>query len=181
LTSTKERLEDIKQAIDMKATDTIKTATVDPTVQKTLLIELADSFINKTSVPEYSERIKLKSALKRRMGEIIVKNNFQREELLLNNKSEGMLLGISYSVQLQPNKEGLSVLNNISRLATQKYTRYSILVSYDTLVNNGLIEKAEVPQIREIIMSFRQDADQSLLKKIDDSLNLLKMIDPTTS
>ena len=178
LTSTKERIEDVKLAIDLNSKDA-KVNLQSGNNQKQILLDLASSYIERTSVPNYSERIKLKAELGRRMGEIIVRNNLSKHELLSNNPPEGLLLAISYSIQLRPDKDSLLILNKISLLAEQLYTKYSILVAYDTLARNGLIEKEEVNDIYNIINKFTFKADSSLIQKIKDSVNILSFIDPS--
>ena len=177
LSSTKQRIEDVKLAVDINNTENRNFETVDNT-SKQILLELSDNYIEKTSVPDYSERIKLKAELGRKMGEIIVRNNLSKTELFDNHKSEGMLLALSYSVQLRPDKSGLLVLNQIAKLATQLYTKYSILVGYDTLARNSFIDKQNVQEVYILIKAFRNGADKSLLKKIDDSVSLLNFIEP---
>ena len=177
LSSTKQRIEDVKLAVDINNTDTRDLVTVDNT-SKQILLELADNYIEKTSVPNYSERINLKAELGRKMGEIIVRNNFPKADLFDNHKSEGMFLALSYSVQLRPDKSGLMILNQIAKLATQLYTKYSILVGYDTLARNSFIDKQNVQEVYILIKAFRNGADKSLLKKIDDSVSLLNFIQP---
>lgn len=177
LSSTNERIEDVKLAVDINNTDTKNLEIVDDK-SKQALLDLSDNYIEKTSIPGYSERIKLKSELGRKMGEIIVRNNLAKNDLLDNHKSEGIFLALSYSVQLRPDKSGLLVLNQIAKLASQLYTKYSILVSYDTLARNSFIDKENVKEVYILISAFRSGADKSLLRKIDDTINLLAFIDP---
>ncbi|HZY10427.1 MAG TPA: YEATS-associated helix-containing protein [Bacteroidota bacterium] len=175
LTSAKERIEDVKLAVDIKNIGISKSIQGDIN-QKQLLLDIANSYVERTSVPDYSERIKMKAELGRRMGEIIVRNNFSKDELLNENHSEGMLMAIAYSVQLQPSDDGLELLSKISKLTNQLYTRYSILLAYDTLARNGLIDNNQVSDIIAIISRFRIHADKALLRKIDDTISILNII-----
>lgn len=177
LTSAKERIEDIKLAVDLKNTENV--GSIDNnTSQKEILIELANSYVAKTSVPDYNERLKLKAELGRKMGEIIVRNNLSKQDLLLNSNSEGMILALSYSIQLKPDETGLEVLKSISKHATQLYTKYSILVSIDTLARNSFISQFQVMEVIQIVKSFKQNADNPLLRKIQDTLTILSFIKP---
>ncbi|WP_259016618.1 YEATS-associated helix-containing protein [Emticicia fluvialis] len=174
LTSAKERIEDVKLALDLKNT----TATPSDASSKITLEEFANSYVEKTSIPIYSERIKLKAELGRKMGEIIIRNNLSKEQLLLENKSEGMLMAITYSVQLQPEKDGVNMLNQIAQYAKQLYTHYSILIGYDTLARNSFIEKHQISSVYQIINSFKTNADPPLLQKIHDTKIILSFIEP---
>ncbi len=182
LTSTIERIEDVKLAVDIKNTEITEVLAIEniDNTQRNRLIDLANSYIEKTSVSDYSERLKLKAELGRHMGEIILRNNLSKEGLLEENKSEGMLLAISYSIQLRPEKEGLEILKKVAKLANQLYTKYSILVSYDTLARNSFIDKNEVPEIYNTIKPFHNRADNQLLKKMSDTINILNIINPDT-
>ena len=177
LSSTNQRIEDVKLAVDINNTDSRSLGIVDDKSQQ-LLLELSDNYIEKTSVPDYSERIKLKAELGRKMGEIIVRNNLSKTDLFDNHKSEGMFLALSYSVQLRPDKSGLNILNQIAKLASQLYTKHSILVAYDTLARNSFIDKQNVQEVYSMIKAFRNGADKPLQKKIDDTERLLNFIDP---
>lgn len=177
LTSTKERIEDVKLAVDIK---NIETKNVENPIEnpKELLINLANSYIKKTSVPDYSQRLKLKAELGRKMGEIVVRNNLSKKDLLDADQSEGMLLAISYSVQLRPDKNDLKILNQVAKLATQLYTKYSILVSYDTLSRNNYINTEDLQEVHKIIQSFLNNADPPLVRKIEDTTNILNITIP---
>ncbi len=177
LSSTKERIEDVKLAIDIKNSEEVNFKKLDEN-PKAILIDLADSYIEKTSIPDYSKRIKLKAEIGRRMGEIIVRNNLVKEDLLENNKSEGMLMALSYSIILRPGNEGLSILNKISKLTSQLYTKYSILVAYDTLARSNFISKDQIINVYSIVKDFSNRADEGLMLKINESINILSIINP---
>jgi len=177
LSSTQERIEDVKLALDINNSAS-KDFRVTNDNQEKILIELANSYINKTSVPDYSERLKLKAEFGRKMGEIIVRNNMPKEDLYKNYPSEGMYLALAYSVQLRPENDSLSILNQIAQSATQLYTKYSILIGYNTLARNGFIDKSHVQNIYKQIIAFREKADMPLLRNIDNSISILKFIEP---
>ncbi len=177
LSSARERIEDVKLAVDLKNSENTVTECTNNT-QKDILLELADNYISKTSVPDYSERLKLKAELGRKMGEIIIRNNLPKDELLSNHHSEGMLLALSYSVQLKPNETGLDLLISIAKYASQLYTKYSILVSFDTLARSSYISPNQVKEVSDIVKAFRTHADRPLLRKIHDTLNILSFIGP---
>jgi hypothetical protein len=177
LMSTQERIEDVKLALDINNSAS-KDFKVTNDNQEKILVELANSYIEKTSVPDYSERLKLKAEFGRKMGEIIVRNNIPKEELYKNYPSEGMYLALSYSVQLRPENNSLSILNQIAQSATQLYTKYTILIGYNTLARNGFIPKSEVQNIYKLIIAFREKADVPLLRNIDNTISILKFIEP---
>lgn len=172
LTSAKERIEDVKLAVDIKNTDN-RAVETDADNQKNILLGLANNYIEKTNVPDYSKRIKLKAELGRKMGEIVVRNNFSKDELVTNHLSEGLILALSYSVQLKPEEKDLNLLVKISGLAAQLYTKYSILISFDTLSRNNFIAPSRIKEVSDIVKSFRKNADASLLRKINDTLSIL--------
>src|SRR5690554_1963150 len=150
---TNERIEDVKQAMDLSTMDSMQSFQVSDGLEKVdgeavrSLIALADSYVEKSSVPDYGERIKIKSELKRRMGELIVRNNLSREKLLRDHSSEGMLLAIAHSVQLRPRASDLETLNNAATNAGQLYTKYTILSAYDALARNGQIAEDKMDEV----------------------------------
>lgn len=177
LSSAKSRIEDVKLAVDINSIDD-RPLQDNLLEQQKLVIDLADSYVQKTSIKDRSERLGLKAELGRKMGEIIVRNNLSKDELLEENQSEGMLLAIAFAMQLKPDKNSLELLNKIAKSASQKYTKYSMLVAYDTLARNSLIDKDEVIEIYKIANGFRAKADPSLLWKIDETTHILQLINP---
>src|SRR5690606_520942 len=97
----------------------------------------------------------------RKMGEIILRNRMSKEELLKSHTSEGMRLAIAYAVQLRPEQGDLAILHQLAVEAEQLYTRYSILIGYDTLVRNSMISREQLQETLQRVKSFRHKADPS--------------------
>ncbi len=177
LSSAQERIEDVKLAVNLKNTENEVQASVgdEPT---RLLLELVDSFIQKTSIPDYSDRLKMKAELGRKMGQLVLRQNLTKDELLSRHPKEGMYLALAYSVELRPDKNGLSLLNSLAKIASQLYTKYVILIAYRTLASSGLITKEEAQGVSELIQKFKINGDKPLLRNIDDTINVLRFIEP---
>jgi hypothetical protein len=120
LTNTQERIEDVKLAVSLK-TFTKESLPQDTETSLPTLLELADSFIERTSVPDYAERLKLKAEIGRKMGQIIAYNNLPQDDLLDKYPKEGMYLGLAYSVELRPHPSCLSLLNKLAKV-THSFT-----------------------------------------------------------
>lgn len=177
LSSTQERIEDVRASVNLKNTEKEARNTSDENSVRKLL-ELVDSFVQKTSIPDYSDRLKMKAELGRTMGQIIVRNNLSKNELLENHPMEGMYLALAYSVELRPDKNGLDILNRLAKVATQLYTKYVILIAYRTLASSGLITQSEATEVWKLIETFRAKADRALIRNIDDTINVLRFIEP---
>ena len=176
LTSTKERIEDVKLAVNLGSSE--KPTTASSENERTKLIDLVNSYIEKTNIPDYSDRLKLKAELGRKMGQIIVRNNLPKEELLSQYKMEGMYLALAYAVELKPQENGLSILNQLTEVASQLYTRYVILVAYRTIASSGFISREQAKEVRLLIEKFKAKADRPLLRNLDDTINVLTFINP---
>lgn len=176
LSTTQDRIEDVKVSVNLKGEDLreVSESTEDPTKK---LLELVNSFIEKTSIPDYTERLRAKAEIGRKMGQLILSYGLPKEELLKKNKEEGMYLALAYAVDLKPYDGGVNLLNNISSLVAQLYTKYVILLAYRTLASSGFIKKQQVREIAQIIEGFRTGADKSLLRHIDDTKNVLRFIE----
>jgi hypothetical protein len=177
LSNTQERIEDVKLAVNLR---TFANAAPPEDVQSSLttLLQLVDSFIEKTSVPDYAERIKLKAEIGRKMGQIIVSNNLPKDELLSKYPTEGMYLGLAYSIELRPDPACLSLLNKLAKVASQLYTKYVILIAFRTLASAGLISKESAKEVAQNVELFRAKADVPLLRNIDDTITVLTFINP---
>lgn len=180
LSNAKERIDDVKLAVDIQNTEEFSNNQLTQQITPHLLIDLANNYVEKTSVPNYNERIKIKSELGRKMGEIIIRNNLSKIDLFNENKSEGMLLALAYSVYLKPNIDDLDILLKISPLFNQLYTKYSILNAVITLARNSLIPSSRLPELQEIIHSFTQSADTALLRKIEETQAILDIVEQIT-
>jgi len=176
LTSTQERIEDVKLAVDLKSVE--QTSLQKDDKQQELLIDLVDSYIKRTTIEDYTERLKVKAELGRKMGQIIVRNSLSKEDLLRDHPKEGMYLALAYSVQLRPDNESLVILNQLAKLTSQLYIRYVILIGYRTLTSSGFISKSQARDIYNIVLDFRHGADNSLLRHIEDTINMLRFIEP---
>jgi hypothetical protein len=177
LTSTQERIEDVKVSVSLNNLET-KVENLDQNEPRILLLNLVDTYLEKTHIADYSERLKVKAELGRKMGQIIVRNNLSKQQLLKDHPKEGMYLALSYSVELKPDRDGLLLLNEISKVVTQLYTKYVMLLAYRTLASSGIIKKEQVKEVYNIIKSFRINADRPLIRNIDDTLMVLNFIDP---
>lgn len=181
LSSTQERIEDVKLAVNLKEN---RSQNIEGEKTKAIisvpniLIDLASSYVEKTTIPDYAERLKMKAELGRNMGQIIVRNNLSKEQLLKDYPSEGMYLAVAYSVELKPDKEGLKILNELSSLVLQLYTKYVILIAYRTLASSGYISEIEASSVKNVAESFKRNADKPLLRNIDDTITVLKFINP---
>ncbi|HTO16315.1 MAG TPA: YEATS-associated helix-containing protein [Edaphocola sp.] len=185
IATTKERVEDVKLAVDINKltvdkdnTDTRIFKSVETNNSHLILLELSNNYVEKTDVVDNSARIRLQAEMGRKMGEIIVRNNISKPELLETHKSEGMFLALAYSIQFRPEEGDVSILNKIAKLAVQPYTKYAILIAYDTLARNSFLDKQTIPDIYILMKVFRKGADKMLNEKIDKSVTLLDLIDP---
>ncbi len=177
LSSTQERIEDVKLAVSLKniKKDSFEKSGTDA-IQS--LIKLVDSYVSRTSIPDYAERLKLKAELGRKMGQIVVRHDLPKNDLLVQYPKEGMYLALAYAVELKPDEESLAILNSLSKICEQLYTKYVILVAYRTLASSGLISEEETVEIGSLIEKFRIRADRALIRNIDDTFNVLRFINP---
>jgi len=177
LNSTQERIEDVKASVNLKS-EVTEMRSSSQEESTSLLLELVDSFIQKTSIPDYSERLKTKAELGRKMGQLIVRQNLPKDKLLEDHPKEGMYLALAYSIELRPNNDSLSLLNKLAKVTSQLYTRYVILIAYRTLASSGYINKEQAKVIRRLIENFKNNADKALIRNIEDTINVLRFIEP---
>jgi hypothetical protein len=175
LLSAKERIEDVKLAVDIRSSEvTILEKEGEPS--EALLVSLAGSYTEKTSVSDYGQRLKLKAELGRKMGEIIIRNRLSKGELLKAHSSEGMLLALAYAVQLRPEKGDQGILHQTALQAEQAFTQYTILIGYDTMARNSMITQDQLGEALKVVKGFRNNADRALLVKIEETENILSML-----
>lgn len=178
LHSTQERIEDVKASVNLHGIHQVSAESFTSTNDDELL-ELVDSFIERTSLPDYSDRLKMKAELGRKMGQLIVRNKLSKNELLRKHPKEGMYLALAYAIELSPEADSLDLLGKIANRANQLYTKYVILIAYRTLASSGFIPQDMVREVVSIVERFREKADRPLTRNIDDTLNVLRFIDST--
>ncbi len=174
LTSAKERIEDVKLAVELNSSDQLKTI-VPPADERSVLVDLALNYVERTSVADYPKRLTLKSEFGRKMGEIIVRQKLSKHQLLQDHFVEGMFVGIAYSVDLYPDLDGLEALKKIAPEASQLNTKYVVLVAFDTLIRRGLVAAGDIAEVLTIVQNYKKNADGQLLHKIEGTLNLLQI------
>lgn len=175
LSTTQERIEDVKASVGLNYQEA-NGEKINFEEPKKVLFNLVDNYIAKTSISDYSERLKLKAEIGRKMGQIIVRNNLSKKQLLSEHPEEGMFLALAYAIELKPDNDGLLILNEIASLATQLYTKYVILVGYRTLASGGIISSKNVKEVVEIVNKFKNGADKPLMRNIRDTLSVLSFI-----
>jgi hypothetical protein len=175
LLTTKERIEDVKLAVDIHQSDSHPLKAMDAQAMDTLTA-LADTYIERTTVPDYAQRISLKAEMGRKMGEIIIRNRLSKEQITQEPLSEGIVLALAYAVQLRPETGDVAILNHIADHAGQLFTKYAILTAYNTLARNSLIAKNHLEGVHQKLKAFKKGADGSLLVKIAETENILGLI-----
>ena len=175
LSTTQDRIEDVKVSVILKNQEYNEVAESETSMQR--LLALVDSYIERTTISDYTERLRTKAEIGRQMGQLIVGNNLSKFDLLKNYSKEGMYLALAYSVDLKPDHDGVALLNRIAKVTTQLYTKYVILIAYRTLCSTNFVTKFQAKEIAEIAHSFRNGADNSLKRHIEDTLNVLRFID----
>lgn len=175
LVTTKERIEDVKLAVDIQHSDSLPLKAMDAQAMETLTA-LADTYEERTSIPDYGQRINLKAEMGRKMGEIIIRNRLSKEEMIQQSLSEGMVLALAYAVQLRPESGDVVILNHIADRAGQLFSKYAILTAYNTLARNSLISINHLEGVHQKLNAFKNGADGSLLVKIAETENILGLI-----
>ena len=176
LISAKERIEDVRLAVDIKTSESKKLNVSGAQTLERLKV-LADSFVGRTSVPDYGQRIGLKAALGRKMGEIIIMNRLSKKEILQEPISEGLCVALAYAVQLGPESGDVSLLNQAAAHAKQLFTKHAILIAYDTLAGNNLIFQQEIGEVFRRLEEFKKGADHPLQLKIAETENILSLLE----
>src|SRR5690606_3908495 len=121
LLSTQERIEDVKLAVNLNRIGEVTLQTGKGQGLEELLA-LASTYVDKTSVPDYGERVKLKAEIGRRMGELILRNGMDKGALLRDHPSEGMIVALAYAVHLRPISGDAEFLLRIAEQAEQLHT-----------------------------------------------------------
>lgn len=176
LLSAKERIEDVKLAVDIQQAEVHPVRAMNGRTMETLTA-LADSYVERTAVPDYGQRLSLKAEMGRRMGEIIIRNRLSKQDMILQTLSEGMVLALAYAVQLRPGQGDVAILNHISDHAGQLFTKHAILTAYDTLARNSLITGDSLEGVHQKLKAFKNRADGPLLVKIAETENILGLLD----
>lgn len=183
LVSTNERLEDMKLSMNLR--NVVKPKKVEDELLSqnneayvTNLVSIADSYIKNTSISGYSERVKMKSELGRKMGQLIVRYNLPKGKLFEDHPKEGIYLAIAYSVELDPQPNDVLILNEVAKACKQLYTKYVISIAYRTLAQMEYIDHGQIAEVNSILESLKIKADDPLRRNLNKTQQVLRLIDP---
>jgi hypothetical protein len=175
LLATQERIEDVKLAVHLNRIGEV-TLQDDEGQGLEELVSLATTYVEKTRVPEYGERVKLKAETGRRMGELILRHGMDKEMLLREHLSEGMIVALAYAVHLRPMGGDAALLLRAAEHAEQLHTRFALLMGIDALARNHCFSPEQIKVASTVLDGYKKNADDSLRSKIADTQRILALV-----
>jgi hypothetical protein len=136
------------------------------------LLQLASEYLEIHNA-DWSQRVNLKDTAARKMADIVITKNVARE-LLVQQQNEGLILALAAASHMLPKPGDLELLMRIADQVTRLHVKYRIVMAIGRLFERGIADKSMAEPVFNLLASFRQGADQSLLNRIDYTESTVK-------
>lgn len=178
LSSRVEVLEGIAETQQLKG-DVLASATVTTraALQKVegippTLLALRDEYLA-VDEPDHERRIQRKNELARWMGAEVLRMNIDRQTLV-NEADEIMTLALASAVTALPRLGDDVLILTAGRKITRLHVRYRIAAAVSGLAQSRNLQPNLVADMEDLLDSYRRSADDSLIRRINWTLKVLK-------
>ncbi len=128
------------------------------------LLQLANEYLA-IEHADWSQRVNLKDTAARKMADIVVTKNVARE-LLVQQQNQGLILALAAASHTLPEPGDLELLMPVADQVTRLHVKYRIVMAIGRLFERSVADKSITERVLNVLASFRQGADQSLLSRI---------------
>ena len=118
------------------------------------------------NIKDYTARVRKKQELGREMGLHIIKHSLQLG-MLTKEPTEGIQVGIAYTVLIQPKQGDQRHLFDIYMKSHQLFTKYTIVSALEELISRKIIDNVQDKrQVEDVLNRFKLRADEPLKRRI---------------
>ncbi|MBS1605574.1 MAG: hypothetical protein JST42_23115 [Bacteroidetes bacterium] len=141
------------------------------------LVKMADEYMD-ISIPDWAERTRAKDAKANDMGVYALKNGITAQTIFEYMQShppasEGLVIALATLVNINPHQSDVQILLLAGLHLTRLHVRYRVLLAIVTLQKKGFIEDKDKPRVIDLVSSYKEKADGTLLQQIDHTLSFL--------
>ncbi len=144
----------------------------DETIPQALLALRAE-YIAASDERDHARRIQIKNDLARSMGAEVLRTNVDREALV-DQRDEVMTLALAAAVTALPQPGDDVLILTAGRKVRRLHVRYRIAAAVSELAQSRNIQLNLLPDMEDLVSSYRKSADDRLIRRINWTLQVLK-------
>lgn len=115
------------------------------------------------NIDNKNERVRQKVQLSNQMAEIINSTVKDKRTLLNPQPSQGLLIGMVSSIREKPEAGMMQLLLDIAPMARHLFLKYILVEAAGILIEKGLCEWEQEPQLAAVMKTFEDGADEPLM------------------
>jgi hypothetical protein len=137
------------------------------------LLTLGETYLAADDEPDHERRIQIRNDIARSMGAEVLRTNINRRILAVRG-DEVMTLALAAAVTALPEPGDDLLILSAGRGITRLHVRYRIAAAVSELAESWNLGPNLMTDIRALLDSYRESADDRLIRRIDWTLTALK-------
>jgi hypothetical protein len=137
------------------------------------LLTLGEKYLAADDEPDNERRIQIRNDIARSMGAEVLRTNMNRR-ILAGRDDEVMTLALAAAVTALPQPGDDTLILSAGRGITRLHVRYRIAAAVSELAESWNLEPNLMTDMRALLDSYRESADDRLIRRIDWTLTVLK-------
>jgi hypothetical protein len=137
------------------------------------LLLLADEYLG-ISVSDWSERVRLKDAMSRKMAKMVIDRNISKD-LLAVQGHEGLLMALASAIHASPDRRDFARISRIPHKVERLHVKYRIAMALARIFEQHLALRDDADRALEILDLFNVDADPVLRHRIYKTRRVIKL------
>ena len=130
------------------------------------------------SIQDWAERTRAKDESANSMGLYALDQKITAEEIFNYiqahpPRNEGLVLAMATLININPSRNDLQSLLGVGQGLTRMHVRYRVLLAIVTLQRKKYISDDDKKKVIDLVISYRDRADDPLLRQIDSTLAFL--------
>ena len=132
---------------------------------------LADQY-KTVNIPDWGERVRAKDAIAARMANLVITRKIPRA-LLARDSDEGVRMALATVITTDPRPEDEKWIAIAAPGVQLKHVRYRFMMAIGRLAEFKLLPASRAREFEELAVEYRRNADESLLQRIDRTLQAI--------
>ena len=120
------------------------------------------------STPDYAERVRVKDYYARKLGLAALEGHASRDTLMTSG-NEAYILALASLVLFDPMPNDTDRLLRAAESVNRLHVRYYISLALGKLIGRRLVPPAQFAGLRLMLERFRLNADEPLLRRLDET------------
>jgi hypothetical protein len=137
------------------------------------LLTLKEDYLVADDEPDHERRIQMRNDIASSMGAEVLKTNMSRR-ILAGRGDEVMTLALAAAVTALPQPGDDALILSAGKGITRLHVRYRVAAAISELAESSNLEPNLTTDMKALLESYRESADDRLIRRIDWTLTVLK-------